>query len=156
MFSSKIKCRKFFSVLSTVLTAKKWRQMCSKPAFSECAWAVLKRAASDPLQPLRTTRQSWLSNCAAPLSTDQFNLFHFRLSYAMKHVIGYPFCIISDQAQICIVNKSICHFSCLALSQCTGLRGQKKNIINGVVSRFYHKELNSVTYEPSQFYWVMN
>lgn len=87
----------------------------------------LRTAASDPLQPLRTARRLWISNCTASLSTDQLNLFHFMLTYPMKHVIGYAFCIISNRAQICIVNKSICHFNCLALSQLTGLRGQTKH-----------------------------
>lgn len=87
----------------------------------------LRAAALDLLQPLRTERQSWITKCTASLSTDQLNLFHFRLTYTMKHIIGYAFCIISNLAQICIVNKSICHFNCLALSQLTGLRGQTKH-----------------------------
>lgn len=72
-------------------------------------------------------KRLWIRNCTASLSTDQLNLFHFRLTYTMKHVIGYAFCIISNLAQICIVNKSICHFNCLALSPLTGLRGQTKH-----------------------------
>lgn len=118
-----IMCGRFFSILPTIVKAKV-KQAC---LLTACAWAVLRTAESDPLQPLRTTRRLWISNCTASLSTDQLNLFHFRLTYTMKHVIGYAFCIISNLAQICIVNKSICHFNCWALSQLTELRGQTKH-----------------------------
>lgn len=97
----------------------------------------LKRAASGPLQPLRTTRQSGLRVSSIPEHRSAPS-FSFQAILCWKCVIGDAFCIIPDQAHICIVNKSICHFSCSALSQCTGLRGQNKTIINGVMSRFYH------------------
>lgn len=58
----------------------------------------------------------------------QISSIFFISCYPMLgNLTGDAFCIISHQAHISIVNKSICHFSCSAPSQCTGLRGQKKH-----------------------------